>query len=446
MKSKNVVMRTNRCAGKRLSQRVEKGMAGLLGAVAFLTMGVAANAQTIDEAMAEAIRTHPAVKAEAFEAQAAERQIGAARSGYFPTIALDGSVRREKSERLTTDRTLTAEEYSLTLTQPLFDGFNTSSRVAAAKSDAAAENFETKSELNNTAFDAAQAYLRVLEARELVSLLKRNEDSALRIANRISKRAEADRGLRSLIVVGNSETEEARFLVLEAERELVLAETRYRELVGAAPENLQAPVEPLEVVSLTSEVALDRASQYHPALSAVRARALAADGERKAARSDLFPHLDAELKARNGRNIEGVTGPDDDYYAGLRLTYRFATGGRDFYNYSAAELREKAADIRIQDVARKVRLDVLDALETYHSSRDMHSVLMRRRMAASETVKVYDQQFVGGQRDLLDLFFVLNEERTAYRAELEARIAKLRSAYRLLAAMGELGPMVVAAK
>jgi adhesin transport system outer membrane protein len=139
-----------------------------------------------------------------------------------------------------------------------------------------------------------------------------------------------------------------------------------------------------------------------------------------------------------------VTGPDDEYYAGLRLTYRFATGGRDIYNYDAADLREKAADIRIEDVARKVRLDVLDALETYRSIRDTHQVLLRRRKAATETVHVYDQQFVGGQRDLLDLFFVLNEERTAYRAELEARITKLRSAYRLLAAMGELGPMVAA--
>jgi len=85
-----------------------------------------------------------------------------------------------------------------------------------------------------------------------------------------------------------------------------------------------------------------------------------------------------------------------------------------------------------------VRLGVLEALENYRSVRDTHQVLLRREAAASELVRVYDAQFIGGQRDLLDLFFVLNEERAASRAELDARFAKLRSAYGVIAAMGEL--------
>jgi adhesin transport system outer membrane protein len=432
-----------RCARTLVRVKEFSCFAVVAAAATVLVSASGAQALTLEEAMSRAMRDHPGAKAARFEADAAESEIGAARSGYFPTISLDGSVRREKTERAAFERTLTAEEYSLTLTQPLFDGLRTPSRVSAAKADAEAETFTAQATLNNVALDAARAYLAVIETRERLVLLKGHEERARNIAGRIVRRAEADPGLRSLTVVGSSQTEEARYLVLNAERELALAETRYRELIGEAPDSLEHPVEPLDVVGLTADAAIAAAEVMHPALAAARARAEAADGTRNAARADLLPHLDAEVKARNGRNIEGVSGADDDYYVGLRLTYRFATGGRDFYNVSAANYREQAAAIRIHDVAREVRLGVLEALENYRSSKDTHAVLLRREVAASELVRVYDAQFVGGQRDLLDLFFVLNEERAASRAELEARFAKLRSAYGVVAAMGKLASLAV---
>ncbi|MAM95655.1 TolC family protein [Parvibaculum sp.] len=397
-----------------------------------------AGALTIEEAMSRALKDHPGAKAARLEAEAATREIGAARSGYFPTVSLDGSVRREKTDRPTFERTMTAEEYSLTVTQPIFDGLGTPARVSAAQADAEAEKLTAQAKLNDVALDAAYAYLAVLEARERLALLRTHEERAKEIAGRIERRAKMDPGLRSLTVVGSSQTEEARYLVLNAERELVLAETRYRELIGDAPEALAPPLEPTGLLDMKTDEAVAGAERHHPALAAARARAQAADGKRDVARSALFPKLDAEVRARNGRNIEGISGPDDDYYIGLRLTYNFATGGRNIYDVSAADYREQAAAIRIHDVAREVRLGVLEALENYRSVRDTHQVLLRREAAASELVRVYDAQFIGGQRDLLDLFFVLNEERAASRAELDARFAKLRSAYGVIAAMGEL--------
>lgn len=428
----------------RADARRDAGISGVGAVVAFcVALGAApgAKAFTIEDAMSLAISDHPGAKAARLEAEAAASEVGAARSGYFPTVSLDGSVRREKTDRPTFERTMTAEEYSLTLTQPIFDGFRTPSRVSAAEADAEAESFAARAKLNDVALDAADAYLSVLETRARLSLLRSHEERARDIAGRIERRAEVDPGLRSLTVVGSSQTEEARYLVLDAERELALAETRYRELIGTPPEDLQPPIEPAGLLEMTPDEATAAAESHHPALAAARARAEAADGARDAAKASLLPRLDAEVRARNGRNIEGISGPDDDYYVGLRLTYNFATGGRDFYDVSAANYREQAAAIRIHDVAREVRLGVLRALENYRSARDTHQVLLRREAAASELVRVYDAQFIGGQRDLLDLFFVLNEERAASRAELDARFAKLRSAYGVAAAMGELVPV-----
>ena len=147
------------------------GITVLSGAFALMAAASDVEAQTIDDAMVEAVHTHPAVKSQALEAQAAKKQVNAAQSGYFPTVAFDGAFRRENTERATYDRTLNAEESSLTVSQPLFDGFSTSSRVEAAKSDAAAEDFTTLGQINDVAFDAAQTFLDVLEARERVKFL-----------------------------------------------------------------------------------------------------------------------------------------------------------------------------------------------------------------------------------------------------------------------------------
>lgn len=398
-----------------------------------------ASGRTLDEALHLAVQSHPAIAEQSFEAKAADREVGAAFAGYFPTLSVDGSIRRETTERPGFERTLTADEYSVTLRQPIFDGLGTPARVAAARSDAKAETQETAASLNRVALETAAAYLDVLSAQERVALLTEHLTSAGEINDRIERRAKADRGLRSLTVVGRSNVEEARFLILEAERELTLARAKYEELVGEAPQNLVVPTEPLEVVALTEEAALARATTNHPILEASRSRAMAASGARRSARADLFPRLDAELKARNGNNIEGIRGADDDYYAGLRLTYQFSLGGADIYELKAADYREQAAHAQIQGVARDVRLAVLDAYETYRSNVTAHAILVSRRAAATELVGVYDAQFAGGRRDLLDLFFVLNEQRSASRAELDARYEKLRAAYTLLAATGDLG-------
>lgn len=423
----------------RLRARGRGSSLPLLILVALVGGTYEASGRTLDEALHLAVQSHPAIAEQSFEAKAADREVGAAFAGYFPTLSVDGSIRREKTERPGFERTLTADEYSVTLRQPIFDGLGTPARVSAARSDANAETQEAAAALNRVALETVAAYLDVLSAQEKVELLTRHLSSAGDISDRIERRANADRGLRSLTVVGRSNVEEARFLLLEAERDLVLARTRYQELVGEAPQNLVIPTEPFEIATLTEDAALARATANHPVLAASRARAMAASGSRRSARADLFPRLDAELKARNGNNIEGIRGADDDYYAGLRLTYQFSLGGADIYELRAADYREQAAQAQIQDVARQVRLAVLDAFETYRSNVTSHAILMNRRAAATQLVGVYDAQFAGGRRDLLDLFFVLNEQRSASRAELDARYEKLRAAYTLLAATGDLG-------
>nr|AMK59064.1 outer membrane efflux protein [uncultured bacterium UPO37]AMK59644.1 outer membrane efflux protein [uncultured bacterium UPO89] len=425
----------------RGATRGERGfwMAGLAGLFLVTAAGSGAAAQSIDEAMALAVENHPAVKAQKYQADAADQDVGTARSGYFPTLSIDGSVRSERTKQPYSERTMTPQDYSATLTQPLFDGLATPARVSVAKANAQAEKFDTRSERNDVALDAAKAYLDVLEAREKLELMKGHEAHARSIADRISKRVAVDSGLRSLTVVSHSETEQAQFLVLDAQRELAIAETEYRELVGQNADAMVEPAEPVDIGTLNDEEAIERAASRHPALASAQSRARAFDAEKDVARSTFFPHLYAEAQARNARNIDGVRGPDNDYYVGLRLTYNFSTGGGDFHTVNAADYREQAAAMQIQDVARKIRVQVLEALQNFRSNRSTHAVLVRRKLAAADLVRVYDAQFVGGQRDLLDLFYVLNEQRVADVEELKARFDTLRAAYGVMAAMGELG-------
>lgn len=399
-----------------------------------------AASQTIDQAMTRATQRDPAVKAGQFEARAAEAEVGAAFSGYFPELSVDGSLRRDTTQRVGVEKTLTRRDYSVTMTQPIFDGLGTPARVAEARSNAKAADLDAQAKANDIALQAAKAYLSVLRQTERLKLLKAHEKKTLSIARRIDSRAKVDSGLRSLTVIGRSEIEQAHYLVLEAERNVSLARAQYREIVGTEPEGLTEPKVPGDLLSLSEEEAIARAIKNHAALSSARAQARAAEDAGDVARSQLFPRLDAEVQARNGRNIDGVVGQDNDYYVGLRLTYRFATGGQQIYNTRAAGFREQAALMRIHDVTRNIRLNVMDGIKSFHANRNIHEALLRRKKSAARIVRIYDQQFIGGQRDLLDLFFVLSEERSADDAELEARYAELRAAYTVLASMGVLGP------
>lgn len=114
----------------------------LFMAIPFVLAASFVQAQSLPEAMQQALDVHPEVQAGVNSRLAADYQLKAAKGGYLPRVDLLGGYGREGTDSVTTRtdgsnnhwQTLNRSESNLRLTQMVFDGFATSSEVGDRKS------------------------------------------------------------------------------------------------------------------------------------------------------------------------------------------------------------------------------------------------------------------------------------------------------------------------
>ena len=161
-----------------------------------LSVAFQAQAQSLPEAIQQALQAHPQVQADISGRRAADFQLKAAKGGYLPSIDVFAGYGREgtddPSTRVLRDdhwTSLTRGESSVRLQQMLFDGFATSSEVARQQAGVDARAFGLLATTERTALDAVQVYLDVLRREELVRLAEENLKSHQRMFDQIHLRS-----------------------------------------------------------------------------------------------------------------------------------------------------------------------------------------------------------------------------------------------------------------
>ncbi|WP_418138444.1 TolC family protein [Marinomonas sp. RS-M-Aa-14] len=133
-----------------------------------------AQALTLEEATYIAIENNPVVRQAIAEyRESKENAEIARRSGYYPSADLSAGIGRETTyadNANSNDVDLTRRELTLSLNQPLFNGFSTKNEIARLNSEAEANRWNALISVENTALEVAQVFANVLRYRELVTL------------------------------------------------------------------------------------------------------------------------------------------------------------------------------------------------------------------------------------------------------------------------------------
>jgi adhesin transport system outer membrane protein len=170
----------------------------LLFAVPFALAASFVQAQSLPEAMQQALDVHPEIQAGVNSRLAADYQLRAAKGGYLPKVDLLGGYGREGTDSVTTRansggnhyETLNRSESSLRLSQMVFDGFATSSEVGRQQATVNSRAYSLLGTSERTALTVAQVYLDVLTRREFVRLAEDNLKSHQRIYDQIQLRTQ----------------------------------------------------------------------------------------------------------------------------------------------------------------------------------------------------------------------------------------------------------------
>ncbi|RKR06871.1 adhesin transport system outer membrane protein [Kushneria sinocarnis] len=407
-------------------------------------LGSQVQAQTLTEAVTEAVREHPVTRTELSRYQQRLEEARAQKGAYLPSVTLEGRTGygRQESEVEGVDQSSDPHDYqrgSITLSQLIWDGNRTVNRIRQANDEADYQRWQTASAANQIALSTVQAYLEVLLNQQLVELAERNVEQHQRTAADIRRRSEAGAGTTTDTSQVEGRLARARASLVAARNNLEDARSAYIRLVGEAPGQLRLP----ETVDMTAipedlERVMAMATANNPLLIATRESVQAAGHEVAAERGDFLPSFNVEASRLTSRDYDFEGSDADDWKAELVMRYNLYRGGSDLAELRA---RDHALEAVRHDSDRALR-EVRDELRLAWNARDyLRNELpyLEQHVDASEQTRTnYRKQFDIGRRTLLDLLDSENEVYDARRARLQAEFDLRRARYRLLAVTGQL--------
>lgn len=425
---------------------------GVIMLAGVLTPATTLYADTLEESIIQALSFNPDVGVVQSDRQAIDQELRQARALYMPSIDLRAAVGPEFTNSTGTrgrdsrpaggdaSALLTRMESQVTLTQMLFDGFETDSEVAKqlARTDSAAYRVAEAAEF--VALDAVEVHLDVLRNQDLVQQAEQNLAAHQRILNRIRADSDFNRFKQSELNLSEARHAAASEVVARAKGDLRDAKARFARVTGSQPGDLENRPVPKQSLPTTTEAAARRAFDHSPTVKIANADINVAKAELKGSRAGYYPSLDLEVGAAANRQIDGFVGSNVDAQALLVMRYNLFRGGGDI-------AREREAFARLGQSRQSLRRAQHDASEqarvSYNALKTAEArvlALQRQANANAATRRGFAEEFDAGERNLLDRLDVENEYYLAKASLTTAEFTRDFAVYRVLAVTGDLLP------
>ncbi len=398
--------------------------------------------RTLKEVAQQAVLNNPEVRARWHAFQEASEEVGAARGAFLPRVDATAGSGREKLDQPSAglnDKHYTRHGHVFSLNQMLFDGLLTYNEVKRAGRARLVRYFEFLDASENTALEAARAYLDVVRFRFRVYLAEKNYIEHRIAFEQLKRRAESGVGRRVDVEQAGSRLALADVNLTTESANLHDVTARYTRIVGETPPPvLFMPALLSRGAPASMDAALQVALEHNPALRASIENSEAAQYDLAARRSAFSPKL--ELRARNdsANNVLGVPGDRTNNVVEAVVTYNLFNGFSDVYrNRQFAERRNIAFDQR-EKACRDMRQTLSIAYNDIGRLNDQLSFIGIQVSLVEKTRDAYRDQFNIGQRSLLDLLDTQNELFNAQLAQVNADVDVGLAFVRSYAGMGRL--------
>lgn len=402
-------------------------------------------ADTLEQAVNQTIATHPQILSAESSQLAANQDIKQEEGGYYPSVNITTGDGPEYSNNPATRASgspngisLFRQESNFLLSQLLFDGGNVTNRVAKAKADFQTSTFQVYQAEEALGYDAALAYLTVMQDRELLRIAALDVAAHQDMYSKIARRVEAGASNKSDLELVLSRLALAKSNYLQIQGKLNDDVATYFKVVGYLPSPyMEMPPQPKNL-PMTLTQAQQLAVQLNPQLQASKAQVASNIAAVGVAKSAYFPTVTLDLNASYNDSLDGVPGYNNERAALVHMNYNVFRGGSDKAAVSAARYRVVTAQQDTQTLQR-------DILETVAFDWDGLQTALRRipelRIHADQAYKVwqaYIKQFKLGQRTLFDLLNAQSEYYDGQKALVQAQYQSRIQRYKLLASIGEM--------
>lgn len=428
-----------------------------IAGICMVVLPARAEVFTINDALIQAIQTHPGVGEASANRRATESELRQTQSTLLPQVRIEASYGPEKFDqsRSFISPSLQApvvgagpwrngSQESVVVRQLLFDGFASIHDVwrQTARVNAAASRVKERSEL--LALDAAEAYVDVVRYMRLVGLAQQNVINHEKIFSNVNSRFSGGRAGEGDLEQSRERVENARAALAEFQRSLEDARAKYRKAVGLEPINLRFPA-PLRGMPGSRDEALAVTLRFNSTIAAAQSDADAARHAFRVTDGAFVPkfylegrasHFDNTYPYVSGPGLPSVT--NEQYSGKVVMSWDIFRGGQDVWRRSEMAERYTEATMKHARLQRDANESIDKAWNARTITATRIAALTRQLNADRKTISAFEKEYELGQRSLIDLLNAQNQFFNASVSLTSARAVIIFADYQLLAAMGTL--------
>lgn len=285
------------------------GFAVAVAAFAALLIGQA-GAETLESALIQAYQNNPTLNSQRAAVRATDENVPTALAGYRPrvTVTANGGMQSLSSTSLTnptrapgTPATyFTQNGYNspygagATITQTLFNGFQTANRTRQAEAQVLAARETLRVTEQTVLLNAVTAYMNLLRDTAILDLQRRNVEVLQEQLRQTRDRFNVGEVTRTDVAQSESSLAAGRSQVLTAQSNFASSAATYRQVIGTNPGKLTpgTPVDRFSPQNLNTAVGL--ATGTHPSVTSAQYNIDIAQQAVKVAEGALYPTLSVQ--------------------------------------------------------------------------------------------------------------------------------------------------------
>lgn len=402
---------------------------------------------SLRDAVAVGVSTSPEYGTIVNNRRATDEELQQAKGGFKPSIDFNADLgsewTRNDPKGLSSDsNSLFRYQAGITLTQMLFDGYETSFEVARQRARVASNAHRVWETSEFLGLDITESYLNVLRERELLEIARANIDRHSQIEAQIIESAAVGRTTDADVAQAKARAAAARANESSVREALRTAESTYNRKVGEMPRTLQRPPAPASSLAVTVDEEIKQALVQSPTLASREADVDTAEAEWKQSESTFYPQVDFQANTNHAVDTGGTEGDVDRARALVVVNWNLYRGGADTARVREGVYRHAQAKETRADAGRGVEEDVRRTWAQMISANERARQFQAQAEENQKVVDAYFDQFNLDRRTLLDVLDAQNEFFVSRSNTINAGYIELFAMYRLLALKGQLLPVL----
>ncbi|MFA9461139.1 TolC family outer membrane protein [Thiohalorhabdus methylotrophus] len=369
-----------------------------------------------------------------------------AQAGFFPSLT--GQASRSWNEETqviagspqssgTTD--YTQDQYSLTLSQPLFMGGRTWLSVDIAQLGQRQAEAQLSATRQDLMVQVAEAYFAVLNAQDDVNLAQREVRRVKEHLERAQAQFDVGTGDITGVREAQARRDQAQTRLIRARNTLQTARQRLRRLIRKRPPALEE-VEEVELGApdpSSPEAWVDRALGEHPELVRLRKQLNIDRKNVDLARRQRWPEISAQAQYSKVEGGSFFTS-DEVHSATLQMDWPIYQGGRVSATTNIRQEQASQTRLQLDDQQEQVRVQTTQAFYDWESAMQEVRSLRAQVRSAKTQLEAIQTGFEVGRRTSIDVLDAQQEYFDALRNLSQARNQYLLSRLQLKSAAGVL--------